>query len=207
MTLRWLTLAGSGLAILFPAFGIPLIWFFFSAILSAWLGGVLVGIVHLARILVVDVPSNLYGMCVGHSDPSDSTPILTDWLCGQINTLAGLAPTDAPLTFGKLTDSDISLTCITSNLSQGQPYDLPFQQNVWIFEEGEMRKLFPEAIVRHMIDKAHQSTRVSLEKLKGYHFAGISGSANRGGDAYESEFSGADQRCAVVYDQTFGVFR
>ena len=170
MTLRWLTLAGSGLAILFPAFGIPLIWFFFSAILSAWLGGVLVGIVHLARILVVDVPSNLYGMCVGHSDPSDSTPILTDWLCGQINTLAGLAPTDAPLTFGKLTDSDISLTCITSNLSQGQPYDLPFQQNVWIFEEGEMRKLFPEAIVRHMIDKAHQSTRVSLEKLKGYHF-------------------------------------
>jgi len=170
MVLRWLTLAGSRLALLMPALGLPFVWFVVGAFLSAWLGGVIAGIIHFARILVVELPESLYGMCLGHAEPSGSTPILTDWLHCQINELAGLKPEDPPLTFGALGEKEITLTCISSNLSQGQPYDLPFQQNLWIFNEQEIRKLFPEAIVRHLIDKAHRSESVSLSNLPGFHF-------------------------------------
>lgn len=69
-----------------------------------------------------------------------------------------------------LSGRDITLNMVTSNLSEGQPYDLPFEQNLWIFHEDEMRQFFPDAIVTHLIAKEHRSDTVSLEHLPKYHF-------------------------------------
>jgi predicted acylesterase/phospholipase RssA len=115
------------------------------------------------------------------------SPSLTDWLTATLDHVAG--KTDGPLTFGDLkrkqirvarrnaqtgareeTEQDvgIELKMVTSNLSQEQTYILPFQDNRFLFSEADMRRLFPENIVRHLIRQSHQSR--SVKPPDGYHF-------------------------------------
>ena len=115
------------------------------------------------------------GPCSGGDRRRGTTaaPALTDWLHEKIQELAGLKPTDDPLTFGMLRDKpgrSIRLAMVSTNLTQGQPYDLPFDQKVWVFREEDMKQLFPEPVVKHLVAKAHRGERVSLEKLPGYYF-------------------------------------
>src|SRR5258708_12422511 len=72
-----------------------------------------------------------------------------------------------------LMSKQITLNMVTTNLSQGQPVDLPFDQKVWIFKEDELRRLFPASVMQHMIEKARPGERGSLDKLPGYHFLPI----------------------------------
>jgi predicted acylesterase/phospholipase RssA len=173
--LRWLTISGTGVWQLVPPSGWPRVWAVFGAILCGWLGGLIAGVIGLFRIATEKIPKNFFGMCRGHADNEDSAtvPALTDWLHGRIQTLAGLSAADQPLTFGMLKSKEITLNMVTTNLSQGQPVNLPFDQKVWIFNEDELRRLFPAGVVQHLIAKARKGERVSLEKLPGYHFVPV----------------------------------
>src|SRR5919199_1055184 len=84
-------------------------------------------------------------------------------------TLLG-ARADPPLTFGELSTKRINLRMVTSNLSHSQPYHLPLSQNIFLFKEDDMRRLFPEPVVQYLIAQAYQPTRVSLAQLPGFHF-------------------------------------
>lgn len=120
------------------------------------------------RRLWYSLPQNGYGLCSGLGD----SETLTVWIYRSLNKLAGLDPDGDPLTFGHLWGArddvkgkefhrdpsrrDINLEMITTNLTHGRPYRLPFDEGFY-FSRSEMRKLFPEKVVRWMEDHPHKS--------------------------------------------------
>jgi predicted acylesterase/phospholipase RssA len=129
----------------------------------ACLAGMTASVVHLCLILVRRVPENTFGMCSGRRDPVDAEgpDVLTDWLSAAINHCAGrdAGTENPPLTFRDLFDKKIELRMITSNLSHGQSYGLPFEMQNFLFKHKEMMLLFPPSVVKHLMEKQHQSNR------------------------------------------------
>jgi predicted acylesterase/phospholipase RssA len=147
-----------------------LVWFLVGGLLCAAIGGFIL----LAARLVSVLRSNRFGLCSGMPEPGDTTEVasqcLTVWLHRYLDQLSGQAdvlsevvgaPTHKPLTFGDLAKLDINLQMMTTCLSQGRPYRLPFRDDVLVREnnqfyylEEDFRELFPAKVVDWMI--AHQ---------------------------------------------------
>jgi predicted acylesterase/phospholipase RssA len=108
------------------------------------------------------LPSHYFGLCPGNDRDGKATkPPLTRWLANLIDELAGRSPQE-PLTFGDLRSlpapdgqEGVNLQMMTTNLSQGRPYSLPFEagEKFW-FDPDEFRDLFPQRIVDHMVGSA-----------------------------------------------------
>lgn len=120
------------------------------------------------------LPANFFGLCTGMSDPPSNAPAssakpgggqpLTEWLTQYLDWLAGIDRPEQPLTFGDLwgknenaQDRVINLEMMTTCLTHGRPYRLPFRddpttvrENVFYFSPAEFRRLFPERVVRWM---------------------------------------------------------
>lgn len=112
--------------------------------------------------VLAKVPENGYGLCSGYADPMTNQPAaLTNWLTDLLNHLAGKADPQFPLTFGDLWGPDpnavrsIDLRMMTTNLSHGRPYVLPFDEKIFYFHPEEFRKLFPAPVVEWMIHHPH----------------------------------------------------
>ena len=117
----------------------------FIALVGALLGGV-GGVAWRAA----QLPKNHFGMCTGYSEPSQGSPVaLTAWLDQQINSIAGKSP-DKPLTFGDLRKAGIKLRMISTCLTLGRPYTLPFDTNEFYFDPTEMLSFFPPGVVKWM---------------------------------------------------------
>jgi hypothetical protein len=154
-----LALVGYGAA----AGGAPGILLIIAGIVLAIVGLVAALAVRLTRKLTVDVPANLFGICRGHgADPSH--PNFTDWLSNQIDTVAGLPEDARPLRFGQLWTGDVNATnagaagidpvnrhidlrMISTCLSQGRPYELPWQARTFFYDPATWRTLFPGYVV------------------------------------------------------------
>lgn len=129
-----------------------------SGIVLSGSGGCAVILVRLTRKFTVDVPGNLFGICRGLGRDADH-PGFTDWLCNQIDDIAGLSPQASPLTFGQLWEGNgdyepdsegdrcVDLRMITTCLSEGRPYELPWEARRFFFDAAEWRTLFPERVV------------------------------------------------------------
>lgn len=146
----------------------------------AWLGLLLLFlpafILALLNVVVqalAAIPANNYGLCGGSGGKSDNKP-LTDWLSDKIGFIAD----KKDLSFKDLwsaggtpiprdtTDQDeraINLEMMTTNLTFGRPYRLPFtddETHRFYFRESEFRHLFPPAVVEQMKQStAHDSRR------------------------------------------------
>jgi predicted acylesterase/phospholipase RssA len=141
-----------------------------GAAIPLMLLGVFIGVIFgIYRIAGREIPANRFGLCSGMPGPKADVPSLTPWLDQLIEELAGRGVHGrTPLTFGdlwlgrdkvgkpigdKTGDPCIRLEMMTTNLTQGRPYRLPFedkQARQWYFDPREFRKLFPERIVRWM---------------------------------------------------------
>jgi len=150
-----LALVGYGAAIL----GTPGVLLIIVGALLA-IGGWVVAVgLRLMSKLTVDVPANLFGICRGLGADSDQ-PGFTDWLSDQIDTVAGLPQEARPLRFGQLwtgkvhmadadgadvdpADRHIDLRMISTCLSQGRPYELPWQARTFFYDPETWRTLFP----------------------------------------------------------------
>jgi hypothetical protein len=120
-----------------------------------------------------ELPQNGYGLCSGMPGTGKgSQASLTPWLADYLDRLAGKATDGVPLTFGDLwwpdqptggqgrvTERTINLEMMTTSLSLGRPFRLPFRDDEDVRENGrfyfrpdEFRKLFPERVVRWMED-------------------------------------------------------
>lgn len=122
------------------------------------LGGALALVFRLWRKLTVDVPGNLFGICRGTSVRSDRRGF-TDWLGEAIDRVAGLDPAERPLRFGHLWDGADGTTVgdagerandlrmITTCLSEGQPYEMPWDAQRFFYDPLVWRTLFPAAVV------------------------------------------------------------
>ena len=100
-------------------------------------------------------------MCSGRTEsgqPPDSG--LTDWLYQTVQKCAGNP--EKPLTFRDLVgddpaNADVNLQLITTDLSSSRPATLPLpeptdEEKPYFFDPEEWRRLFPEAVVQHMVD-------------------------------------------------------
>jgi len=116
---------------------------------------------RLRRALFVDLPRHSYGICPGLRQPGYRTPALTEWLADKIDEVAGRAsdPFGDPLTFGDLIGADaneprINLAIMTTNLTAGRPYRIPFDTNIFMFDEAEWRSVFPPRIIDFMVKRS-----------------------------------------------------
>jgi hypothetical protein len=157
------TLAGYGAV----SGGAPGILLIIAGVLLA-IGGLVVAVgLRVTSKLTVDVPANLFGICRGLGADSDH-PGFTDWLADQIDAVAGLPPEARPLRFGQLwtgdthpadadgadvdpADRHIDLRMISTCLSQGRPYELPWQARTFFYDPQTWRTLFPGHVVDAML--------------------------------------------------------
>lgn len=159
----------------------------FVLVLAALASAVAFCIWHLQHIVKHVLPGDRFGfgLCTGRRGAdlqAINETVLTDWLFARINDLAGKKyqdAADAPLTFGALWGLDdptydrtqgrrIDLRMMTSDLSQNQPYVLPFEQDLFIFNQKEMLGYFPPSVVTHMVRYARKQRGLALPD--GYHF-------------------------------------
>ena len=126
-----------------------------------------------------DIPDNFYALSKGF-DPSvdlaSANAPLTNWLTRYLNELAGKPLPAGLLTFGDLYTAPriaidpeplsgpfraINLEMMTTALSHGRPYRLPFQNpdGIFYFTREDFEQLFPKAVVDHMVAHARQGDR------------------------------------------------
>lgn len=146
-----------------------------SAVLLV-LGAVAVGIYGLYWTLTHRLAANGFGLCTGMGPdadmaraagaeaPQNAVPPLSEWLASTIDELAhGQPQTESPLTFGDLWEGPdrtgnatgepfLNLQMMTTSLTLGRPYRLPFDSETWFFDPDEFRKRFPERVVKWMED-------------------------------------------------------
>jgi predicted acylesterase/phospholipase RssA len=122
-------------------------------ILLSLVSGALGAALALFRDIRTKVPGNFYGLSTGMGDEGALTP----WLYDLLQRLAG-KPKDQPLTFGDLWGHDpaqkeIDLQMMTTCLTQGRPYRLPFAEageRLFFFRRADFEALFPKEVVEWM---------------------------------------------------------
>lgn len=164
----WRGVAGSASLLSVAGIAVSMI---FGALPGAVVGAVTATLVKLGAIALVDIPKNHYGMCSGLTSGAVATPGLTEWLHAEINRLAGFSQRQTPLTVGELAaktnpetgDSwSVTLRTVTTNLSHGQPYFLPFDNEMFFFRRSELEHLLPAPVVKHLVDNRRRSSRLVL---------------------------------------------
>lgn len=117
---------------------------------------------------------NGYGLCTGmaQDNPPGTGEIqpLTRWLHAKIQEISGKPETE-PLTFGDLwnapmpeafrstmagTGRSIDFRSVTTCITFGRPYELPFKDHIFAFDPHQFRRLFPEEVVAHMENRADE---------------------------------------------------
>jgi predicted acylesterase/phospholipase RssA len=116
--------------------------------------------------------SNSFGMCSGMARSSRDEASLTEWIDQQIQAAAGLDTNAKSVTFGDLwhappyeteapkkeeTDRTINLEVVTTSLTEGRPYSVPFQDGALYFDEDELSKLFPARIIRELKESSERA--------------------------------------------------
>lgn len=132
-----------------------------SGIVLALIGWAVTAALQLLRRVGVDGVENSFGICSGMHEDGGDGPGFTEWLSDTVDSLAGLAAHTTPLTFGHLKNGldpehpdpehkSISLLMMTSCLSRGRPYELPFRTHEYYFDPVEWRRLFPGYVVDYL---------------------------------------------------------
>jgi predicted acylesterase/phospholipase RssA len=125
------------------------------------------------RKLLFDLTQQNFGIASGMPPVSakpDDPPTLTPWLTAYFNTLAGKSKAK-PLTFGDLWGADpskpeVDFQAVTTCLSMGRPYSMPFEDKDFYFSKTEWEKLFPEEIITWLVQNERASpTSVELRRL------------------------------------------
>ena len=126
---------------------------------------VLVGVIAFATVLFLQIkrqalrrlPENFYGLSKAF-DPNGTSAEgpLVNWLSEFLDRLGGKDPSGPPLTFGDLLSRGVNLEVMTTALNHGRPYRLPFRDpdRVFYFSPTEFRTLFPERVVKQMMEHA-----------------------------------------------------
>lgn len=157
-------------------------------------GAVVAAAVALVRRALRVIPDNYFGLCSGAGEEAEEAPdplaedrspeALTSWLAALLDKMAGKTNPNEPLTFGDLwwagkaeprpsaaefgepaeRERVINLAMITTSLTLGRPYRLPFEkrafangQVIFYFKSKDARRFFPRRIVDWMERKASQT--------------------------------------------------
>ena len=155
-----------------PAGGLRWLAIVLSLLVIA-LGAITGAAAAFVRRAIVTLPSNMFGLCSGLSAGTELglPPPLTDWFTDYLDQLAGrpAGPGDPPLTFVDLhqvppgspkKDRLINLEMMTTCITHGRPYGLPFRdddevhENHFFFDRHEFARLFPTRVVDYLVANA-----------------------------------------------------
>ena len=133
-------------------------------ILTMLIWGLIVALAVFVRSSLRAIRQNAFGMCSGMSPYEKAgPPALTPWMADRLDEFAGKTG-DAPLTFGDLWGASsgnpeedprlraVNLEVMTTNLTLGWPVRLPTSSREFFFQPEELRRFFPERVVRWMED-------------------------------------------------------
>ena len=118
---------------------------------------------------------NGFGLCSGMANGNrprySEVPPLTEWLSSQIDSVAGITNAK-PLTFGDLRHApipsiiadtmkgnegrSIDFRAVTTCVSFGRPYELPFTDNIFAFDPEEWKRYFPKKVLDYLIEEAEK---------------------------------------------------
>jgi predicted acylesterase/phospholipase RssA len=141
-----------------------------GSLVLAGIGALALVAVMLYRSAAKALAENGFGICNGlrpEAAGNDAPPALTEWL----HEFIGKASGKEVLTFGDLWvgadgPRQLDLSMVTTCLTLGRPYRLPFDlTDGFFFEPSELRRYFPEDIVRHMIEHASGNEQDGLLPL------------------------------------------
>lgn len=123
-----------------------------SVVLALLTGLVLLPVCgHLYWLVVKVLPRKCYGVCPGGT--------LTNWLATEIDKVAGKEGDELPLTFHdyehcRADGESQQLRMVTTCLTQGRPYFLPFRQDVWWFDPAQLNDLMGAELVAKLVKLA-----------------------------------------------------
>jgi predicted acylesterase/phospholipase RssA len=140
--------------------------------------------IALGRDMLRKLPTNGFGLVKGLDDGDPANlATLCAWLTQKLESIAGLAPGDIPLTFGMLWDAkrdpaapgldakpdapDLNLEMVATSVSWGRPYKFPVTARTLFFDPDDMRTMFPEHVVAWMVARA----RPPRNEREAKHFA------------------------------------
>jgi predicted acylesterase/phospholipase RssA len=137
-----------------------------AGVLIAAGGAGLAFALRVARRAMRSIPDNGYGLCSGFAEPTaGEPPPLTTWLHEQLGSYCAPLKHGGPLTFGDLWGGPngdpppedpggrfVQLEMMTTNVTLRRADRLPWSAGGWYFDPDEMRRLFPDDVVRWMED-------------------------------------------------------
>jgi predicted acylesterase/phospholipase RssA len=122
------------------------------------------------------VAANGFGLCSGMAAQKGSDS-LTGWIHQQIQSAAGRKKGDKPVTFGDLwtapaydgetlsTERTIDLKVVTTGLSEGRPFTIPFIGGALYFDPVDFATLFPADVVQWLIAKGEAAEESAHPRL------------------------------------------
>ena len=137
-----------------------------AGLLLAIVGGVSAVAYRLYKTSSQVLKDNYLGLTTGHdrdssayqsgrlwdSPESNESPMLTDWLTRFLDDLAGVGTRHYPLTFGDLEAQGVNLHVITTSVTHGRPYGLPFREvepgkpGKFYIKQQDLRAFFPKRV-------------------------------------------------------------
>lgn len=167
--------------------------------------GLVAAVAAFVRAALRVLPQEDFGLTDGATHSGDERqPGLTDWLTAEIDRVAGV---ERCLTLGDLWGDDglsawrehvaapekrqgplgpvrrrrrVDLQTMTTDLTLRRPFSLPFSQQVFLFDEVEMRDLFPDRVVDAMTDGHEPSEhRSPLSGRRLHYFPGPGSTGDR----------------------------
>lgn len=147
-------------AILFAAVQGPSVLHVVAGVLAAAIalaGSITAAAATAAASLARALPKQEFGLARGHSGARSAKEpaALTDWLHAYLQRLAGKDAAH-PLTFGDLDGvtldanksiAGINLQMMTTALSMGRPFTLPFDNEQFYFRRTELERFFPREVI------------------------------------------------------------
>jgi predicted acylesterase/phospholipase RssA len=124
---------------------------------------------------------NSFGLCTGMANDNRERGVepLTEWLARRIDEVAGKSGRE-PLTFrdlhgapvpealrdfvGANIERSIDYRAVTTCLTFGRPFELPFSTKIFAFDPEEWRRLFPAYVVDFLVRKAADIDSPSLKR-------------------------------------------
>jgi predicted acylesterase/phospholipase RssA len=181
--------AAVGLAVgLIPLFFVQ--WTPFPWMVLVWVGAfaivlaIAAAVLRVVTLILRDLPTNRFGLCSGMPSKGDKAPAeaLTVWLADYVDKLSGqqaLFEGKKPLTFGDLKKHGIDLQMMTTCLTLGRPFRLPFrddeqvrENNQFLIKESDFEELFPPYVVAWMKEHERSYMKSDTGPFAGVDFSG-----------------------------------
>ena len=148
---------------------------FLAGLVLATIGALGTVVYRLYRTSSRALKNNYFGLTTGHAQGVSATSLaLTDWLAEFLDDLAGLQERDKPLTFGDLKAQGVNLHMITTCVTHGRPYNLPFQEvkpgkpGRFYMKKEDIHAFFPSKVARWLEAQGHNTDNVVSDEAGTY---------------------------------------